>query len=198
MNSFSSLAVPRSSGVRAPLVYGLLIVAMCCYGYFTLALVANDRDQAHISRLLEQLDQRGRGEVVDPKRMLVNLRLLLPQLSVIDPDGMEALRGSVDALEMKLVEQSRVAGATNQVLAELAGVHEAMFLRAATDRQRSRELHENLASLFVVFALIVFGWACTSRLHRVRSQAGDFSSLGNLVFSNVAVSVVVTDTADSR
>ena len=187
MISFSSLAVPRGWGAWAPLVYWLLIFAVCCYGYFTLALMHNDRDQAQLGRLLEQLDQPGRGEVVDPKRILVNMRLLLPQLSVINPDGMEALRGSVDALEMKLDEQSRVAGATDLVLTELAGVHEAMFLRAAMDRQRSRELRENLASLFVVFALIVFGWAWKSKSYRVRSRDGDFSSLGNLVFSNVAV-----------
>ncbi|MCZ6640896.1 MAG: EAL domain-containing protein [Gammaproteobacteria bacterium] len=194
MNSFSSFAVTSSSGGWILLIYWMLIVAMCSYGYFTLALMDNDRDQAHVSRLLDQLEQSDDNEAVDPERILVNMRLLLPHLAVIDPDRMETLQGRVDALETKLVEQSRDRGEADQVQAELRKLHEVMSLRADTDRRRSRELRDNLASLFVVFAAIVFVLAWMSKLRKVQAQ--NSSALGTLLFSNVAVSAVVTDVSD--
>ena len=194
MNSFDSLAVPENSGAWVPLIYWMLIVAMCSYGYFTLALMVNDRDQAHVSRLLDQLEQSQDNEARDPTRLLVQMRLLLPQLAAIDTDAMEALQGTVDALETKLVAQLRDSGRADQVVAELRDVHKAVSLRAELDRQRSRELRDNLASLFVVFAVIIFVWVWMSRLHRVRAQHA--SSLGHLLFGNVAVSVVITDAAE--
>ncbi len=106
MNRNRSLATRASSGAWVAFSYGLVMVAMC-YGYFTLALMVSDRDQAHVGRLLEQLDQSGARNLVDSKRIVVNMRLLLPQLAVVDADQMQALRGTVDALEAKLVEQSR-------------------------------------------------------------------------------------------
>lgn len=196
--SLGRIALGRSRWVWY--LYWLPLLATVLYGYLSLALLDQGRQQARAFDMVAKLDGYSRAAVPhDASQRLVGLRLLLPELALVDPQGMVNVGGNIDALESKLRASIGDRHVRESILRDLNELHHALLLVTKTNLQRGAELEEALTTLLLAFSLVgafmvvVF---VIQRTERVARPAWAGSGIENLLFQNMPAAAMFSDRSD--
>ncbi|MEZ5557239.1 MAG: EAL domain-containing protein [Pseudomonadales bacterium] len=215
-------SAPRARRLSALLLGAPLLVA-AVYWYLGLALLDNSHRHLELARLIRHMDAYGAMDsnagqpetapgiatvpgrapdsdaASDPVRLLLDMRVLLPQLALLEPRGLVALRQQVDALEAQLLSDLRNPDTVAAVMAAFREVHDAMFALAQANLARTRDLQLHLMILLVLFTLAGFALAGLGLRWRARQSERPAWSLAGLeerLFAHTPGAVIVSDLED--
>ncbi|MDH3641795.1 MAG: EAL domain-containing protein [Gammaproteobacteria bacterium] len=212
-SSFETHSEPRGLGRLLPLgrelvqrsrwvwyLYWLPLLAAILYWYLSLALLDRDHQQDHAIDMLAKLDRYSQPSVPrDATQLIVDLRLLIPELALLDPEGLTAIRENVDVLESELRASIGDDKARDSILAELNKLHHALLLITRTNMERGAELEEALVVLLVLFSVIGVVMVVVSAIQRADKlgrPAWAYSGIEDLLFQHVPGGAVFTDRDD--
>ena len=110
-------------------LYWLPLIGAALFWCLSPTLVHSDRQQNRAINMIVKLDRYAQlVAATDAGRLLIELRLLLPELALLDPRGQSTIRENIDALEREFVASIGEPSVRESVIRELDKLHHAMVL----------------------------------------------------------------------
>ena len=179
-------------------LYWIPLLAAAIYWYVGLAILDRDHQQNRAIDVIVKLNSYS-GRSLDANQMLIDLRVLLPELALLDPEALSTVRRDVDAIERELRGSIGDERARDLVLDEFNKIHNAILQVTRSSIERGGELEDALIALllgFSLFGIVMVVVSVIQRADRLGRPAWASSGVEKLLFQQVPGAVIFSDCDD--